>query len=315
MPSIDFADSRSTPAARRDFAWPTDPASAPGTISSGICHGTLGELIQGPYISDGAAHISLISLPVKKYSCMHFTHGERAGADNALATKTKCQQAIGHYLALHRKHLPPGTWNHDSELLEGKGMASSTADIVATIRCLDAIFGIESPGESISATLRAIERSDSVFLDTYALYLSGRQQVVQCFGSAPTFHACYIDEGNRIDTEKTGARLLALYQERLTPYTANLDNAVDAFLRGDLAAIAACATVSAVLGQDAIPKRNLGVLLKNQARYGADGIFVAHTGSLAGYLYIHKPGPTQMGALSSFFRGLGYQSRFVQTGF
>jgi uncharacterized protein involved in propanediol utilization len=312
VPSIDFADSRYTTPARPDLSW---HGGAAGTVSSGICHGTLGELIQGPYVDNGAAHISLISLPVKKYSCMHFSHGDGAHDANPLATKAKCRQAIALYLALHGRRLPAGTWSHDSELLEGKGMASSTADIVATIRCLDALFGIASCAESIAAILRAIERSDSVFLDTYALYLSGRQQVVQCFGSAPTFHACYIDEGDRIDTEKTGARLLALYQERLTPYTANLDKALDAFARNDLGAIAACATASAVLGQDAIPKRSLGVLLKNQARYGADGIFVAHTGSLAGYLFIHKPGPTQMGALSSFFRGLGYQSRFVQTGF
>lgn len=313
MPSTDLANSRYTP--RRLLAWQDDAASDTGTISSGICHGTLGELIQGPYVQDGVTHISLISLPVKKYSCMHFTHGERAGAENALASKVKCQQAIGHYLSLHRKHLPPGTWTHDSELLVGKGMASSTADIVATIRCLDAVFGIESSNEAISATLRSIERSDSVFLDTYALYLSGRQQVVQRFGSAPTFHACYVDEGDRIDTEQAGASLLALYHDKMAAYMANLDKAIDAFLHNDLASIASCATASAVLGQAAIPKRTLGALLKNQARYGADGIFVAHTGSLAGYLYIQKPGPTQMGALSSFFRCLGYQSRFVQTGF
>ncbi|WP_338849216.1 hypothetical protein V8J88_09695 [Massilia sp. W12] len=285
------------------------------SISSGICHGTLGELIQGPYVQDGVLQISLISLPVKKYSCMHFTHGAAAHGDNALATKLKCQQAIHLYLARYGKRLPQGSWSHDSELLEGKGMASSTADIVATIRCLDAIFGLESSAETMSAILLSIERSDSVFLDTYALYLSGRQQVIRRFDNRASFHACYIDEGERVDTEQLGPHLLMRYQEQLTPYIDNLQQAIAAFERHDLSAIAACATASAVLGQSAVPKQNLGVLLKNQARYRADGIFVAHTGSLAGYLFIDKPGPLQMGALSSFFRGLGYQCRFVQTGF
>lgn len=282
---------------------------------SGVCHGTLGELIQGPFIRNGELHISLISLPVKKYSCMHFVHGEDGCLDENLAGKDKCRRAVDIYLSLHRKQLPHGKWTHDSELLEGKGMASSTADIVATIRCLDAVFSRCSSIESISAILRQVERSDSVFLDTYALYLSGRQEVVHHFGSAPAFHACYIDEGGRIDTEQVGERLLFHYDRHLSAYAANLDRAINAFLKEDLATIARCSTASAVLGQEAIPKRNLEVLLANQERYQADGVVVAHTGSLLGYLYIRKPSPMQMGELSSFFHSLGYQCRFVQTGF
>lgn len=288
-------------------------APAADSIHSGVCHGTLGELIQGPYVCGGQAHISLISLPVKKYSCVQFCAG--AGPETGLAAKPKCRQAIALYLALHGKRLPPGSWTHDSELLEGKGMASSTADIVATIRCLDAVFGIETPSDAIAALLRKIERSDSVFLDTYALYLSGRQQVVRRFAHAPTFYACYLDEGQRIDTEQAGPALLRHYRQQQDAYSRNLEQALAAFDANDRAGIAACATASAILGQGAVPKQHLASLLREQAQMDADGIFVAHTGSLLGYLYIDKPSPARMGALSSFFRRLGHQCRFVQTGF
>lgn len=292
-----------------------EAAANPRLIHSGVCHGTLGELIQGPFIRNGELHIGLISLPVKKYSCMHFIHDEDGCLNDDLAGKDKCRRAIDIYLYSHRKQPPRGKWIHDSELLEGKGMASSTADIVATIRCLDAIFSYESSIESMTTILRQVERSDSVFLDNYALYLSGRQEVVHHFGSGPAFHACYIDEGDRIDTEQVGERLLSHYERHLSDYAANLDRAIGAFLKEDLAMIARCSTASAVLGQEAVSKRNLDVLLANQERYQADGIVAAHTGSLLGYLYIHKPGPMQMGELSSFFHRLGYQCRFVQTGF
>ncbi len=284
-------------------------------VCSGICHGTLGELIQGPYVHEGEQHISLISLPVKKYSCMHFTHGLPADQAADLANKSKCRRAIDLYVQLHGLTLPPGKWRHDSELLEGKGMASSTADLVATIRCLDAMFGNESTPEAIAAILRRIERSDSVFLDHYALYLSARQQVVQTFRHRPTFHACYIDEGDSIDTERIGPALLETYREYRAAYETNLHEALDAFASDDLARIAACATVSACLGQHAVAKRCLGILLARQQQFGADGIFVAHTGSLLGYLFIEQPGVAKMGALSSFFHALGYQCRFVQTGY
>ena len=77
-----------------------------------------------------------------------------------------------------------------------------------------------------------------------------------------------------------------------------------AFRAGDLAEIAACATASAVLGQDAVPKRHLGALLAARARFNADGIFTAHTGSLLGYLFLREPCATRMGELSAFFRSL-----------
>ena len=43
--------------------------------------------------------------------------------------------------------------------------------------------------------------------------------------------------------------------------------------------------------------------------------FVAHTGTLVGYLFAGKPDPMQLGELSSFFHGLGLACQFAQTGF
>jgi uncharacterized protein involved in propanediol utilization len=286
-----------------------------GAVFSGICHGTLGELIQGPFIQDDELHISLISLPIKKYSIAHFIRTEDESFNTELANKEKCRRAIDIYLSLHQRRLPRGKWVYDSELVQGKGMASSTADIVATIRCLDSIFTRQSSVESITCILREIERSDSVFLNEYALYLSGRQQAIHRLNGDPKFHAVYIDEGNTIDTDKAGKPLLAHYERNLPAYLTNLNRAVNAFHIQDWATLAHCATASAILGQGVIPKHNLDILLEKQNRYKADGIVVAHTGSLLGYLYIRPPNSTEMGELSSFFRSLGYPCRFIQTGF
>ena len=284
-------------------------------ICSGVCHGTLGELLQGPYEHDGELHIGLISLPVRKYSWVHFTPGEAGDIEVELAGKDKCRRAIELYLRHYRKRLPAGRWSHDSELLLGKGMASSTADLVATIRCLDRIFGLHSPAPVIAALLREIERSDSVFLDTHALYLSSRQEIVRAFDAPVRLHACYIDEGGTVETEKVAHPLLAHYQRNLPAYRHNLDRAIDAFARHDLRRICECSTRSAELAQGVIAKRNLEVLLERRRDFAADGIVVAHTGSLLGYLFIARPDPARMGELSSFFRGLGHQCRFAETGF
>ncbi len=284
-------------------------------IHSGICHGTLGELLQGPFIVDDELHISLISLPIKKYSMVHFFPGKKTLLNTSLLGKEKSHKAIEIYLSIYQKILPEGEWMYDSELIQGKGMASSTADIVATIRCLDSLFAQHSSAQTIAAILSNIERSDSVFLDTYALYLSSKQTVIQYLNDTPKFYVCYIDEGNLVDTEKVGKSLLSYYEAHLSSYLSNLKCAIHAFVRHDLLQIARCSTTSALLSQGILPKKNLDILLSCQSRYKADGIVVAHTGSLLGYLYIQKPSCAKMGELSSFFRSLGYPCRFIQSGF
>lgn len=284
-------------------------------VYRGMCHGTLGELVQGPLIVDGVMHIGIVSLPIRKYSRTEFTLGDNDGQQLALRSKPRCRRAIELYLEQHGKTLPRGRWSFSSELPEGKGMASSTADIVATIRCLDAMFASESSAECIASLLRGIERSDSVFLDSYALYSSDRQEVIRRFPGDPGFHVCCIDEGYAVDTEAVTPVLLEHYARRLEAYSENLERTTRAFERQDLLEIAACATRSAALAQEALPKRNFAALLARQQHFGADGILVAHTGSILGYLYATRPAASTTRELQQFFGELGYSSQLLQTGF
>lgn len=282
---------------------------------NGICHGTLGELIQGPFIHQGELRIGIVSLPIRKYSRVSYTMGAPGNSDVELQAKPRCRQAIALYLDHHGKTLPPGRWHFASELPQGKGMASSTADIVATLRCLDALFDVRSSPTLVASILRRIERSDSVFLSEYALYLSDRQEVIRQFPGDPKFHACYIDEGYAVDTEATTALLRQHYTRRLDAYLDNLEQTIDAFGRQDLTRIAACATRSAVLSQEVLPKRHLQVMLDNQSRFAAAGILVAHTGSIVGYIYLERPPPATVNELEKFFADLGHRAELLQTGF
>ncbi|CAM5668430.1 hypothetical protein SPURM210S_05054 [Streptomyces purpurascens] len=64
----------------------------------------------------------------------------------------------------------------------GVGMASSTADIVATLRCRGDV-PLPCDTDVVLGILAAMERSDSVFLDEFALHLSGRHRVVRRLGT------------------------------------------------------------------------------------------------------------------------------------
>ncbi|MCA0977165.1 hypothetical protein LCM19_02170 [Qipengyuania flava] len=275
----------------------------------------MGELLQGPIIHAGKLEIAIISLPLRRYSWAHYVCGAPGNHDDQLSGRSKCRKAIELYLGRHALTLPTGSWDFFSELPCGRGMASSTADIVATIRCLDAVFEGQSDVVTISEILREIERSDSVFLDSPALYLSAHQEVARLLPANAGFHVYYIDEEVAVDTEAVTGRLMTHYAHHLEPYQRLLADMLEAFDQRNLGEIGRCATESAILAQEVLPKKNLAAMLEQRGQFGADGIAVAHTGSVIGFLFADRPCAMQIGEISAFFRRLGYQCQYGQAQF
>ncbi|SHG68974.1 GHMP family kinase ATP-binding protein [Streptoalloteichus hindustanus] len=303
---------------------PTLAARARPKVHSGVCQGTLGELFQGPFRRGDRSEIAIVSLPVDRFSWVYFTEddgvrtgGDRAngaGADLAAAGRSKSQRAVEFFLDHFGLRLPPGRWDFHTELAVGAGMASSTADVVATLRCLFRLFDLAYDQRLVRAALAGIERADSVFLDEFALYLSGRHEVVHHFGDHVGLYTCYTTEDGSVDTEDLGDELLAHYGRHAAAYEDCLGELVAAFRVGDVGALGRSSTRSAELGQLVVPKRHFDEVRANQRTFLADGIFVAHTGSIIGYLFRERPDRSRMDDLSAFFRELGQQCHFARGG-
>ncbi|MEU3684900.1 hypothetical protein AB0E99_28790 [Streptomyces sp. NPDC030592] len=285
----------------------------PGRTVSGVCHGTLGELYQGPLRAGPEPDIAVVSFPVDRHSWVHFTPG--TGAPNRLPLGEKAATAARLFLEHFGLTLPPGRWGAHSDLRVGVGMASSTADIVATLRCLFRLFALPYDTDVVLGILTAIERADSVFLDEFALYLSGRHRVIRRLGTDIGFHTAYITEPGTVDTAAVTDMLLDHYRRYGEEYERCLTDLLKGFASGDPAAVARAATASAALSQSVLPKAAFDSMLAHRERFGADGVFVAHTGCLIGYLF-----PTRLDAdvksdLSAYFRSLGHQCSFAQGGY
>ncbi|MFE6779478.1 hypothetical protein [Streptomyces sp. NPDC057702] len=296
----------------------TPPAPGPGATpgphrAAGVCHGTLGELYQGPLRAGGTPDIALVSFPVDRHSWVYFTPG--ADQPQAPLPGEKAARAARLFLDHFGLRLPPGRWSAHSELCVGVGMASSTADIVATLRCLFRVFGLPYDQRVVTRVLAAIERADSVFLDEFALHLSARHRVVRRLGADIGFHTAFVTEPGTVDTAAVTARLLGHYARRATEYERCLTDLLKGFETADPAAVARAATASATLSQQVLPKRTFASVLAQRERFGADGVFVAHTGSLIGYLFARRPPADTKSELSAFFHSLGHQCSFAQGGY
>ncbi|MCX2923255.1 hypothetical protein [Streptomyces sp. NEAU-W12] len=285
-----------------------------GTLS-GVCHGTLGELYQGPLRAGADPDIAVVSFPVNLHSWVYFTPGAAAGPPQPPPLGEKAVAAARLFLEHYGLTLPPGEWSAYSDLRVGVGMASSTADIVATLRCLFHVFSLPCDGDVVLGILAAIERTDSVFLDEFALHLSGRHRVVRRLGTDVGFHTAFVTEPGTVDTHAVTGRLLEHYRRRGEEYERCLTDLLKGFSSGDPAAVARAATVSATLSQDVLPKAAFGSLLAHRERFGADGVFVAHTGCLIGYLFTRRLDADVKSELSAFFHSLGHQCSFAQGGY
>lgn len=293
--------------AARETAGPPD-----GTVS-GVCHGTLGELYQGPLRAGTEPDIAVVSFPVERHSWVHFTPG--VDPPDLLPLGARSATAARLFLEHFGLTLPPGRWSTHSDLRVGVGMASSTADIVATLRCLFRLFRLRHDADVILRILAAIERADSVFLDEFALHLSGRHRVVRRLGTDIGFHTAFVTEPGTVDTAAVTGRLLEHYRRRGEEYERCLADLLKGFASGDPAAVARASTASAALSQEVLPKATFDSLLAHRERFGSDGIFVAHTGCLIGYLFPRRPSTAVKSELSAFFHSLGHQCSFAQGGY
>ncbi|MEZ7005288.1 hypothetical protein [Streptomyces sp. AD55] len=289
------------------------PAPPPGTGVVGVCHGTLGELYQGPLRAGPDPDIALVSFPVGLRTWTTFTPGAVPPGPSPLGERSATAARL--FLEHYGRTLPPGRWSTRSELRVGVGMASSTADIVATLRCLFRLFGLPYDDDVVVRVLARIERSDSVFLDEFALHLSGRHRVVRRLGTAIGFHTAYLTEPGTVDTAAVTGLLLAHYRRHGPEYEQCLADLLKGFASGDPAAVARAATTSAALSQRVLPKATFAPVLERRERFGADGVFVAHTGSLVGYLFRRRPDAALARDLRAFFRSLGHQCSFAQGGY
>ncbi|CAL9336729.1 hypothetical protein SUDANB176_00180 [Streptomyces sp. enrichment culture] len=280
---------------------------------SGVCHGTLGELYQGPLRAGPRPDIAVVSFPVDRHSWVHFTPG--TDRPNPFPLGEKSATAARLFLEHFGLTLPPGRWSVHSDLRVGVGMASSTADIVATLRCLFRLFALPYDTDLVLGVLAAIERADSVFLDEFALHLSGRHRVIRRLGTDIGFHTAYVTEPGTVDTAAVTDLLLEHYRRHGEEYERCLTDLLKGFASGDPAAVARAATASAALSQEVLPKATFASVLAHRERFGADGVFVAHTGCLIGYLFPGRPDADLKSELSAFFRSLGHQCSFARGGY
>ena len=256
-------------------------AVAASVYGTGTAPGTFGELLQGILSSRDDF---LVSLPIDLRSEAEF---EADSESDCVVVdpphKTKSVEMAERVLR-HLGRPVAGRLTIRSGLPEGKGMASSSADLVATAHAVAACYGISLSPATIADLIRGIEPTDGVMYSGLTSFLHRTVRVHRELGALPALSIVGVDEGGVIDTVSFNESRPEIPSRLAGRYERLLERLACAVGVRDLVSVGRVATESAVIFQHFNPKRYLDDVRAICADVGGLGTVTTHSGTCVGVL-------------------------------
>lgn len=245
------------------------------------CPGTCGELFQG-YLGEKEY---LVTLPIKRYSQMIISESKVL----SLAVGDKAKQAFYltcQYFGYGPDNYPLVKVTRQSDLSIGKGMASSTADIMSMIYGTAAYLK-QNITEAIAMKICCnIEKTDSLIYQKLTVMSPSDGHIYHQSSWMPRYRLIILEGNATIDTEK----FHKLRNERLAKsqeiaYRHIFKNYQTAVEKKSETMVAKIATASSQLNQELLTKPLFKQIELLANRYGALGIMVAHSGTVVALIF------------------------------
>ncbi|MFE5809673.1 kinase [Streptomyces sp. NBC_01232] len=270
-------------------AAPVSPAAVPATgyrkvAASGVstAFGTFGELLQGVLPEEDGNF--LVTLPVARWSMVRFEiRPDEPGLQVWPPHKKKALRLTA--MILQDEGLEPaGLLRIDSTLPEGKGLASSSADLVATARAVANALGVPMPPRRIERYLARIEPTDGVLYPSVVAFHHRSVRLRARLGSLPSMAVVGADEGGAVDTVAFNNIPKPFTDADKHEYARLLDRITGAVAARDLAEVGRVATASARMNQVLRHKWSLEPMIGICEEVGGLGVVVGHSGTTLGIL-------------------------------
>lgn len=244
----------------------------------GKSYGTFGELLQGVLPDE---QDFLVTFPIEKYSECKFYPSVSGTLSVTPSGKVKSLKLAGKLLSYCGKPVS-GSLIINSELLQGKGLASSTADMIAVSRAIEDYYDLQIPVEVMEKFIKEIEPTDGIMHPGIVVYYHKELKLRESLGSCPPLTILALDEGGEIDTIKYNqVERKFSYLEKLE-YQSLLSDMCTALQHNNLELLGKTATRSAVMNQKNRPKKTLHSVREICESIGGIGVVTAHSGTYIG---------------------------------
>lgn len=256
------------------------------------CPGTCGEWVQGT--KDGIP--LLIGCPVNRFveavANMHVigkdswedvqTQSPKHWNWGLTEGKEKTQKALDHLIRRYNRPNLRGKVQLRSELPPGKGMASSTADMVSAMVAVSELFEFPWDSSTLAQLALEIEPTDPVMYEGITEFAHRDGSTIKSLGPIIPANLLMLDWGGSLDTLRFNAldELSAHYRK----HEQSIKKALFLFYEGmeqrNLEKIAQASTVSARCNQEINPKPEFEEFLSWVLQKGGLGVVTAHSGTL-----------------------------------
>jgi L-threonine kinase len=271
-------------------------ATESGLSGTGSAFGTCGELVQG-FTSNGTPFH--VTCPIEKTSTVTVTlvRAPEFTVTQTGAIHKKLELSLlktAAYLDIEPCEMRVAHW---TDLEVGKGMGSSTADIVAAARALGKAVGRELNSAEIASIAAGIESSDGSMYPGLVAFNHKKGTVVQRYSWWPQFLIVMLVPLKNLNTESVAFEGKHQIGHEFDVILSNLKQAS---ANRDVLPFAQAATTSARLNQPYVPNQYFAILEERFEEMGAIGLNVGHTGTIVGMLFdAADPGAMKAAASAS----------------
>lgn len=176
-----------------------------------------------------------------------------------------------------------------TQLLTGKGMASSSADIAAICYLTAKACNKKLAEQEIAKIATSIEPTDATFCKGIVRFNHLKGEILEHLGFAPKIKILMFDCGGKVDTLWFNRRhdLKRLYRENERAIKKAMDLLHLGFKEKNIAYIGQAAAASAYANQNILYKKQLEDIMMISENYQAVGVNVAHSGTIIGVLFAY----------------------------
>ena len=250
------------------------------------CPASCGELIQG-IIGDGE---KLISLPIDRYSevTLEETKKGKIKIDNNKKSILALRKTF-EYFNVPDQYMENVSLQISSDIPVAKGMASSTADIAATITAAVKLLGQELNPDILGELCCKIEPTDSTIFHRLTLFDHIKGKIIEKHDWNLRMKVLILEMDSIVRTEEFRKKD---YSKIRYENKKEIERAYEKFSlackRKDKKLLGEAVTISSLANQKILFKPKLNEVIDLSNRLGAYGVNVAHSGTVVGILYDEK---------------------------
>lgn len=257
------------------------------SVGYGKSHASFGELLQGRMT---CSDDFLVTLPIDMWSICNLTSIRRQGP--LVINCEYCKSAKVAELLLSKLGIATGyeiTISFSRNIPVGKGLSSSTADMLSTIRALQEIFGFLLREKTISEIFSTIEPHDGLMYKSCVVYNHRKGELIKELLYIPAYWIIAIDFGGEVNTVEYNTKVV-FDQPLMTAYSKLLADLVEAFNEKNDLKIAECATLSSQFHLNGHQNEHKLNVFNKCGKFLPIGIINTHSGTCLGLIYEkHRP--------------------------